>query len=296
MNCRKRAVLFVGGMIAAAAVASESRTSVFVSIVPQAHFVERIGGDRVSVQSLVKPGHNPHTYEPTSLQMAALSDADVYFRIGVPFEKVFLPKIGPSAKNLRIVDTREGIRLRRMESHIHEPGGACCPAGREGDPDPHIWTSPRLVKRQAQTIAAALCEIDPDGRPVYERNVARFVAELDDLDASLTEALQPVKGKALMVFHPAWGYFAEDYGLRQLPIQIEGKEPSGRHLARIIEAAQSEGVRVIFVQPQFSRAQAQTVADALGGVAIPLDPLSPHYVENLRSVAQAIRDALETQQ
>jgi zinc transport system substrate-binding protein len=255
--------------------ASEPPLSVFTSILPQEYFVERIGGDRVEVQALVKPGSSPATYEPTPRQMAALSDAKIFFRIGVPFENAFVPKIEEAMEGLRIIDTRRGITLRGK--------------------DPHIWLSPRLVKVQARTIAEALIEIDPAGKTGYEENLAAFLQDLDALDAKLAEALAPVKGKTLMVFHPAWGYFANAYGLEQEPIELEGKDPSGQQLARIIEMAKNEGVRVIFVQLQFSMESAKSVAEEIGGAVVQIDPLARDYIANLEGVAEAIRKALQEQ-
>jgi zinc transport system substrate-binding protein len=283
--------------------ADEGTITVFTSILPQEYFVERIGGDRVEVQALVAPGRSPATYEPTPRQMASLSEAKIFFRIGVPFENAFMPKIQDLTQGLRIVDTREGITLREMKAHHHGDDGYQHEdhhADEEhhhhhGGTDPHVWLSPRLVKIQARTIADALIDIDPAGRAIYEKNLAAFVADLDVLDAHLAEALAPVKGKTFMVFHPAWGYFADAYGLEQTPIEIEGKDPSGQQLVRVIEMAKEQGVRVIFVQPQFSRQSAERVAGAIDGAVLPIDPLARDYVGNLERVATEIREALQNQ-
>jgi zinc transport system substrate-binding protein len=268
------------------------KVSVFTSIVPQEYFVERIGGDRVEVQALVKPGSSPATYEPTPIQMAALSEAKLFLRIGVPFENAFLPKIEETLEDLRIVDTRKGITLRKMKARHDQADEQPYEAGT----DPHIWLSPRLVKTQARTIADALIQADPAGKAAYEKDLAVFLKDLDALDAKLAKALAPVKGKTFMVFHPAWGYFADAYGLAQEPIEIEGKEPSALQLARIIEQAKQEGVRVIFVQPQFSQASAKQVAEAIGGAVVPIDPLARDYIANLEAVATKVSAALEKQQ
>lgn len=277
----------------------EEKLKVFVSIEPQAYFVERVGGDRVEVETLVRSGQSPATYEPSPRQMAALSESKLYFRIGVPFENALLPRIEETAPGLKVVDTRAGVPLREMKSHSHTGGSSEDRTGdarREGNGfegrDPHIWLSPRRVKVQARTLATALAEIDPAGGETYERNYAEFARDLDRLDAELTETLKPVRGKTFLVFHPSWGYFAEDYGLKQEPIEREGKEPSARQLARIIEEAEREGVKVIFVQPQFSRSRAEAVADAIGGEVETIDPLARDYMRNLRSVAARVREAL----
>jgi len=287
--------------------AEPNKITIFTSILPQEYFVERIGGDRVEVQALVSPGSSPATYEPSPRQMAALSEAKVFFRIGVAFENAAMPKIEAMTKMLRIVDTRKGITLRTMKAHhhhgdAHNTGDRHGAATHEEDgdhgagADPHVWLSPRLVKVQARTIADALIETDAAGKAIYEQNLAAFLKDLDLLDTQLTEALAPVKGKTFMVFHPAWGYFADAYGLEQEPIELEGKDPSGRQLARMIDMAQDEGVRVIFVQPQFSQKSARHIAQAINGAVIPIDPLARDYMGNLERVATAIRTALRNQQ
>jgi len=256
--------------------ASEAgKHTVFTSILPQVYFVERVGGNRVAVQALVTPGSSPATYEPAPRQMAVLSEATVFFRIGVPFENTFIPKIEETTKGLRIVDTRRGIVIRGN--------------------DPHIWLSPQLVKVQARTIADALIEIDPAGQATYERNLAAFLKDLDALDATITAVLAPVKGKTLMVFHPAWGYFADAYGLKQESVEVEGKDPSGRQLARIIEMAKGKGVCAVFVQPQFSMGPTNRISEVINGAVVPIDPLAKDYLGNLERVAAAVRDALEKQ-
>lgn len=326
MTIKKRAgcqILALLCMLPAVGIAADSsRITVFTSILPQEYFVERVGGDRVQVQALVAPGSSPATYEPSPRQMAALSEASVFFRIGVPFESAFISKIEGMADGLRIVDTREGIALREMKGHhhhgeehhehghghVHEHNADHAEhseshhhhAGEEhhhheGGTDPHIWLNPRLVKVQARTIADALIETDPEGEETYETNLAGFLKDLDELDAHLVEALAPVKAKTFLVFHPAWGYFADAYGLEQEPIEIEGKDPSGQQLARMIELAQNEGVRVIFVQPQFSTTSAERIAEEIGGVVVPIDPLARDYVGNLERVASVIHEGLQGQ-
>jgi zinc transport system substrate-binding protein len=161
--------------------------------------------------------------------------------------------------------------------------------------DPHIWLNPRLVKIQARTIADALIQVDPKGKTAYERNLAIFVKDLDKLDAKLKKTLAPFKGKTFMVFHPAWGYFADAYGLKQDPIEIEGKNPSSKQLSRIIETAKTEGVRIIFVQPQFSRRLAKRVAESIGGAVAPINPLARDYIANLEEVAAKVSDAMKGQ-
>lgn len=279
-----------GGLVllaAAAGLAGEGKRLVFASVVPQAEFVARVGGERVRAEALVQPGENPHTFEPSPRQLALLAEAALYFRVGISFENGILPKLRSTMKNLRVVDTRRGIKLREM--------GACTDPSHQHDhegTDPHIWTCPRLAKVQARTIADALIELDPAGKADYERNLAAFVRDLDALDHRLTELLEPVRGRTFMVFHPAWGYFADTYGLQQQAIEVEGKTPGARQLARIIDDARQKQVRVIFTQPQFSTAGAEAVAKAIDATVAPLDPEAQNYFANMKAVGEAVAKAL----
>lgn len=256
---------------------------VFVSILPQAFFVEQIGGERVTVDVLVLPGQSPATYAPTPKQMAKLARAKVFFRTGVAFENGFMPKIQNSMDNLLIVDFREGLDLETMESHQHADIHH-----HDNELDPHIWLDPMLVKQQAVIIRDTLTRLDPAGKILYHKNFVTFSKELDRLHAKLSQALIPVKGKTFFVFHPAFGYFAKAYGLKQVAVETGGKKPSGRHLARLIESARAKDVRVIFVQPQFSRKSAETIARAIDGMVVAIDPVAKDYFSNMEKIAREV--------
>jgi zinc transport system substrate-binding protein len=270
------------------------RLAVFVSIPPQAYFVERIGGERVQVEVMVKPGQDPHTFEPTPQQLARLAQAKVFFRIGVEFENSLVPRMESTMKSLRIVDCREGIRLRQMgpnEQEVEHQEGEEQHHEEEGL-DPHIWMSVRNAVRIAATMRDALASLDPAGKAVYEDGYRSLADDLKALDRRLADILAPVRGKALFVFHPSFGYFAEDYGLRQIAVETGGSEPSTRQLAGLIDMARRQGVKVIFVQPQFSRTSAETIAAEIGAAVVPIDPLARDYIENLESIARTVEEAL----
>jgi zinc transport system substrate-binding protein len=270
----------------------------FVTLLPQAYFVERIGGPHVDVHVLVGPGQSPHTFDPTPQQMARLSDARLFFAAGLPFERQLLAKAKAVNPNLQVIDTREGIPLRWMtpaeaeaEEQGESPKGAAA-HGHAGEPDPHFWLNPRFAKTLAATIEKALAAADPAHADVFKRNFAALEEDLDKLDARLREALAPLKGRGFLVYHPAFGYFADAYGLRQIPVEIEGKEPAARQLAGLVARAKAEGVRVIFVQPQFSAKSAEAVAQAIGGSVIAMDDLAKDYLANMTDMAEKIRRAL----
>ena len=267
--------------------AATAAVSVCVSIPPQAYVVKQIGGERVSVEVLVEPGQSPATYDPTPAQMAALDDADVYFRIGVPFEDALMARISASMPDLHVVDLRQGIELLPISGHGEQAGGS-----EHASMDPHTWLDPRLVATQAETIRSQLARLDPDGAATYSMNLEALGAELAHLDMQVAELLAPVKGRRMFVLHPAFGYFAAAYGLEQVAIEVEGRGPGPRELQQIIELARSQGLRTIFVQREFSDASAQAVAAETDAEVVRLDPLARDYITNLRSMARAIRDGL----
>ena len=268
---------------------------VTVSIVPQKYFVERIGGDYVVVNVMVRPGDSPATYEPRPEQLTALSEADVYFSIGVPFENAWLDRVASANPGMLMVDTAKGIEHMAMttqgrhgEEERHEEE-----EHREGGPDPHIWVSPELVKVQSQTIYEALAQLDPEHREAYRANLDSFIADIDALEADIRSTLEGVENKRFMVFHPSWGYFARDFGLEQLPVEVGGQEPSAAELADLITVAKEKGIRVIFAQPEFSTRDAETIASEIGGEVLLISPLHPDWLNNLRNVADTFEEVLD---
>lgn len=270
--------------------------SVMVSVLPHKYFVERIGGEAVAVSAMVLPGANPAVYEPKPKQMTKLARAVLYFAAGVPFETVWLPRFQRINSKMRVVDVGAGITRRRMDAHHHEMDqdaeGKSSP--REGVVlDPHIWLSPPLVLIQARNIWKALCEADPDHAADYDANYRRFASEVVELDTGIRNTLGAVgPNRSFLVFHPAWGYFAQAYSLRQWAVELEGKEPKAADLQQLIRQSTEKRVRVVFVQPQFSTRSAKTIADAIGARLVPLDPLAENWSENLMHAAKQIAAAL----
>lgn len=276
---------------------------VFVSIVPQADFVKRIAGDRAEVEVMVGPGQSHHTYEPTPRQISRLAESCAYFQIGLPFERVVCDRIAKIAPSVRLIDTTRSVRYREMTG--------CCAAhdepSRRGEHDesqsshshagrdPHIWLSPRLVKVLARNIRDALVEIDPAGTANYGAGLARFEQDLDELDARIRDRLKPYAGRAFLVFHPAYGYFADEYGLVQVSVEEDGKEPSARRLVELVARAKALGIKRVFVQPQFAVGGAKAVADAIGARVVPLDPMTIDYERDLWTMAERLGEGFAAQ-
>lgn len=262
-----------------------------VSILPEQFLVERIGGARVEVLTLVQPGDNPATYSPGPATLASLDRAQAWFTLGVHFEQVWRERITRDRPGLEVVDLAAGLPRRQVEQswatlghdHAHDHAGM---------PDPHTWTDPRLAARMAATIAATLARLDPAAAAEYQARSEALQQELLALHEEIAGRLAPVRGQAFIVFHPSWGYFADAYGLQQLPIEIGGREPGPRGLAQLIELGRETSVRAVFVQRQFSQRSARAVAEALGAEVVEADPLALDYIDNLRAVSIRVAEAL----
>ena len=282
----------IGGLLLAlgfAATADEARLRVAASIVPVQTFVERVGGERVDVAVMVGPNANPATYEPRARQMAAIGRSEAFFRIGVPFEQAWLPRLQQAHPGMAIVDLQAGIDRRDMPGKAGHPHHGATNGAR---PDPHVWTDPRNVIHMTKRIRDRLIALDPSGEAAYRANHQAFRDELEALHEELSERLANLAGEPFLVYHPAWGYFADAYGLEQFSVEIEGKEPGPKSLDRIIDRAGAADVRVVFVQDQFNRRNAERVADAIGARVVTVDPLAADYVENMRRVGRAMAEAV----
>ncbi len=252
----------------------DGRTVIIVSILPQADFVEHVGGDKVEVIVMIPPGANPATYEPTASQLKAVSSAAMYVKVGsgLPFEEVWLDKICSANPDMMIIDTSEGINLIQG--------------------DPHIWLSPRSAMVQVENIYKGLVAMDPENSEYYYRNKEQYINDLEVLDTDITESLSGFDGRNFMVFHPSWGYFSRDYDLTMIAVEIEGKEPSAGDMARLVETAKENNIKIIFVQPQFSTKSAEVIAKEIGGSVVAVDPLPQDYITNLRIVSNTFAQGL----
>jgi zinc transport system substrate-binding protein len=266
---------------------------VIAGVPPVAYLVERIGGEHVAVDVLLQPGQDPHTYEPTPKQVRSLARAKLFFRVGMPFEDRLIEKIQSAHENIAIVDTTSGITKRlAAPDEGHDHGGRGDEHHAEADYDPHVWLSPPNLRVQAENIAAALAKADAQHAADYRANQERLDADLAALDARIAARIKPFAGRIMFVFHPAFGYFADRYGLKQKAIQAGGKQPSLMQLQKLIHEAKAAKAKTVFVQPQFDPRSAAAVADAIGGKAVPLNDMSKDVFANLEEIAGKVEQGL----
>ncbi len=252
---------------------------VVVSIAPEEYFAKAVSG-YLDATVMVTPGSSPHTYEPKPSQMKKIAKADLYLAIGVEFESVWLNRFADLNPGMKIVDISENI------ARIPIAGAK---GAKKGKLDPHIWTSPSNVKIIATNIADAFMDADPKNEKRYRENLNRFLKSVDELDAKIREKLSRIpEGSTFMVFHPAWGYFAREYGLKQLPVEIEGKEPKPKELAKLIDKARKKGVKAIIVQPEFSDKSARLIAGELKIPVVKISPLEADWYDTLLRLAECI--------
>lgn len=291
-------------LLTAPAPAAGGEVKVVTGIAPLSYLVEEIGGDLVRTGTLIPSGQDPHTFEPRPGQISELSRADLYFSLDMPFERILLAKL-PRREDAgpRIIDVSEGIDKLPMPEHHHDHDHGhghdhnhidnADKGHHHGEADPHIWLGPPQLLTIIEHIRQGLSTADPDNAEVYRENHDRLQRAIKDLHARNRELLAPLAGQTFFVYHPAFGYFTEAYELRQKPVEIAGKSPAPRQLIKLIEMARQEGVRVIFVQPQFDQSSAKAVARAIDGAVVALDPLAADVLANLEHMATKIRDGLK---
>lgn len=237
---------------------------------------------------MVGPGESPHSYEPKARQMTALSKSVVYFKIGMEFEDAWMERITSANPDMLIVDLSDNITRIPANDGSHD--------GEEHhdieEMDPHIWTSPAISSDIAKEIYSTLLEIDPQHMDDYRANLDELLGDVDQLQEEISTSLSGIETDKFIVFHPGWGYFAREFGLEQIPIEIGGSEPSASELARLIDTAKKENIRVIFAQPEFSTQSADYIASEIGGRVILISPLAENWLENLRQVAATFSEVL----
>ncbi len=273
---------------------TDRRLPVFAGVPPLQYVVEQIGGDRVKVDSLIRPGQDPHTFKPKPQDVVALGRAVVFFKIDMPFENVLLEKVCEGNQRLVVVDATRGIKKRPIDD-------ACGAKTTESDHeehshadsfDPHVWLSPPLLKTMAENVAEGLCRADNVHAKEYRKNLATLCGRIDALHARVEKKLKPYRGRAFFVFHPGFGYFADAYGLKEESVEVAGRAPAAKQHRALIERARAEGVNTIFVQPEFDPESARVVAHAIDGQVVPINGLGRDVLADIDDIATKIEKSM----
>ncbi|MBL6956575.1 MAG: zinc ABC transporter substrate-binding protein [Chlorobium phaeobacteroides] len=280
--------LFAAAPSSDAVTGAAENIRVVTSIEPLSFFVKRVGGDRVHVAVMVPPGANPHSYEPRPAQMAETAKAHLFVKAGsgIEFELAWMNKLIALRSTMTVCNASQDVGLREMSErnhgHTHEHSRS----------DPHFWLSPDNAILIARNVERSLVALDPVHADEYAENLRKLEAQLISLKREITRKLSGIKNRSFMVFHPAWGYYAAAFNLKQIAAEEEGKELTPKKMQSVIRQARAEGVRVVFVSPTFSTLQAETIAREIGGVTRPVDPLSGEYIANLRQATGAFVESM----
>lgn len=276
------------------------KTKIITTISPLAYFIEKIGGEYVEVYTMIPPGGNPHTYEPTPAQMSVLSKADMYVKAGsgIEFELMWMAKLSAMNKDLEICDLSTGIDLidapgEEEDEHQAEEEHDAHDHRHHGAKDPHIWLSPENGIIMAQNFLRAITRADPGNSEYYRKNALDLSGKLAGLKKDIRKKLEGIKNRNFFIFHPAWGYFARDFNLTQIPIEFSGKEPTPERLTNLVKKAKHENIKVIFTSPQFSKKSAEVIANEIRGKVVFIDPMSGDYIKNLQHTADMLRNNMK---
>ena len=273
----------------------QGKIGVAVSIPPEAEFVEKVGGDKVKVTTMVPAGANPHTYEPLPEQLKEVSSVKMYALTGsgLEFETTWMDKLSAANQDMLIVNCSNGISFipNQEEDEDHESSED---HAHESQYDTHVWVSPRNAKIMVENIYQGLIQVDPANKDYYQANKDKYLQELDNSDKKLNETLSGETNHNILVYHPAWGYLCRDYNITQISIEKDGKEPTPQGITSIIDQAKKDNIKVVFISPQFDAKSAETIATEIGGQVVTVDDLDKNYVENINKVAEAFKKALES--
>lgn len=263
----------------------EANELVLVSVAPYETMCKELTANGVDIELLVPAGDSLHIYEPRPKQILRAAKAKLWFIIGEVFEKKVIRALHEQNPQLAIVDLRDGLELMVEEEHEHEHHH------HEDETDPHIWMSPKMMLVQVSHMAESLKGTFPELKLTIEQNVKSLITRLEALDKEIREILKDSKGKTIFVSHPAYGYFCREYGLNQVSIEFEGKDPTPRQLNDLLEQARKDHVRTIFTQKQYSTKASNLIAEELQAKVVLLDPYSKNYFESMREIAKSIAEA-----
>lgn len=279
-----------------------NETVVTVTIEPQRYFAEKIAGDKFKINCVVPAGQSPETYDPTPQQMIQIGRSIAYLRIGpIGFEQAWMDKIRENNPKLQVFDTSEGMNLltdTEDDDHAHEHGthDHDAHAGEEahhhhhGGVDPHIWSSIAGAKTVAWNTLNAFIELDPDNTEYFWQNYNKLVDEIDKTNTEIKQLLDPLTDRTFIIYHPALTYFANEFNLTQLCIEMDGKEPSPAQLKRLVETARANNARVVFIQQEFDQKNAELIAKETGCKLTVINPLAYDWTKEMIHIAKALAD------
>jgi len=249
-----------------------------VSIEPQRYFVDCLVDTLFDVQALVPPGSSPENYDPDPQQMAQLARSQAYFLIGnIGFETVWKTRLQANNPQVRFFDNSADVIPIADDAHGQSA-------------DPHTWTSPKQARIIVQNMYQALLQLDSENQIHYRRNLEKLLAVIDTTDREVSDLLAQAPQKSFIIYHPALSYLARDYGLTQYAIEHDGKEPSPNHLKQLVDIAQAEHIRIIFIQEEFDRKNAEIIARETGCRLVTIQTLSYHWREEILRIARILSE------
>ena len=256
-----------------------------VSIAPFKYFVEEIAGDDFRVNVMVPAGANPHIYEPFPEQIYKLRRSVAYISNGyLGFEMTWLDRfyeINKTMKRLSLSDKIDPLISGHHTEGDHVEGA-----------DPHYWESPKCALIMANSVKEFLCELNPSQKQKYEVNYDSLVSKIKEMDKKALELFSGVKNRSFMIFHPNLGYLARDYGLEEIPVEYEGKEPPPSRLKELIDRAREDGLKTIFVQREYDTKNAKAIANEIGAEVKIIDPLSEDWLKTTMDIINALHISL----
>lgn len=266
---------------------SSQAKEIWVTVLPQEYFVQRIAGDSVVVKTLVRSGQNPETYTPTPSQLVKLAQADAFIGIGIPVERIILPKIQRSIVHLKVFEVLKQWKLP-IDQHQHEHTVSDVFIDDYTGSDSHVWMDPLAMVEMTKEVRDILIELMPENEVSLKVNAANLTSELEGLNVELQEQFRPYVNRAFYINHPSLGHFSARYGIRQLSIEYAGAAPSARRVAELIKTAKQEKVGAIFTQPEFGKSTASILARALRVDVVEVNPLASSYIESIREIANKL--------
>lgn len=276
---------------------------VTVTIEPQRFFAGKIAGDKFKINCVVPAGQSPETYDPTPQQMIQVGKSIAYLRIGsIGFEQAWMDKIRENNPKLEIFDTSEGMKLltdaeEDAHAHDHAAHDHDAHAGEDahhhhhhGGVDPHIWSSMAGAKVVAWNTLNAFIALDPDNTEYFWKNYNELVDEIDKTETEIKQLLDPLTDRTFIIYHPALTYFANEFNLTQLCIEMDGKEPSPAQLKMLVETARENNARVVFIQQEFDQKNAELIAKETGCKLTVINPLAYDWSKEMIHIAKALAD------